>query len=107
MRSVNMRGAIEYYCTDQKDFYCAEIDGKLFQGKNEKILYKTIGGLKSALSQSSIRREVNACADNWYEMFGVKPGESPSTAAKLENRDRFWNRFLGENGRVQICKIHF
>lgn len=107
MKSVNMRGAIEYYCTDQRTFYSAEIDGKLFQGKNGKILYETAGGLKSALAQSWIKREVDTCADNWYEMFGVEPGSVPSEEEREKVRNRFWKKFLDGTGRCQICRIHF
>lgn len=102
VQSVDVRRIIEWNTDPKRNFWYAEIDGKLWRGKNGKVLYENIGGLKSALKQSGLYNHIiRPLAANLLAFNGeVNPIELKEVAKKM------WQNFIGPEGRIHIKKLH-
>lgn len=100
-QSVNIQYIINCNTDPQRDFWYAEIDGKLWRGKNGKVLYNSVGGLKSALKQSSFYYKViRPLAANLLAF------SQNSTLTEKEVATTMWRDYIGPNGRIHIKKLH-
>ena len=101
MNSVDVRKYIRRATIPRSTFYYAEIDGRLYAGKHNKVLYASVRALKSSLKQSPL-----------YDVVGVLAGDTiefrqprPSIKEQQDIKKRMWEQFIGPNGRVQIKSI--
>ena len=101
MNSVDVRKYIRQATIPRSTFYYAEIDGRLYAGKHNKVLYASVRALKSSLKQSPL-----------YDVVRVLAGDpiafrQPRTSRKEQQaiKKRMWEQFIGPNGRVQIKSI--
>ena len=102
MNSVDVRKYIHRATIPRSTFYYAEIDGRLYAGKHNKVLYSSVRALKSSLKQSPL----------WYDVVSVLAGDTiefrqprPSIKEQQNIKKRMWEQFIGPNGRVQIKSI--
>lgn len=102
MNSVDVRKYIRRATIPRSTFYYAEIDGRLYAGKHNKVLYASVRALKSSLKQSLL----------WHDVVGVLAGDTiefrqprPSIKEQQDIKKRMWEQFIGPNGRVQIKSI--
>ena len=102
MNSVDVRKYIHRATVPRSTFYYAEIDGRLYAGKHNKVLYSSIRALKSSLKQSPL----------WYDIVRVLAGDAieyrqprPSIKEQQNIKKRMWEQFIVPNGRVQIKSI--
>ena len=102
MKSINVKAHIQCNTTEQKEWYAAEIDGRLWWGKNGKVLYCNLKGLKSALRQSTLWSEVvRPLADNVCNFRNIS---NPSDERE-KVKEEMWKDFLAN--RVTFYKLHF
>lgn len=103
MKSINVKLLIDHWATVPKGkFFYAEIDGRLYAGKHNKILFRRISDLKSSLRQSVLwYRIVQPLANNYISFLQPQP----PVDQRLEIKERMWQEFIGPNGRVQIKSI--
>lgn len=102
MNSINVRGLIDFTTVPRGKFFYAEIDGKLYIGKNNKIFYQTVKGLKSSLRQSVLWYNIiRPLAQNYINFLQPQP----SIDRQYEIKEKMWQDFIGPNGRVQIKSI--
>lgn len=104
MKSLNIRRVILDNTTPPKRrYFYAVIDGRMWTGKSNKVFYMTKAGLLSALRQSELYwGVVKPLADNY---MSFRPGKYRTTRAKKCLYTRWWHKFLGPEGRVQIKSV--
>lgn len=101
MNSVDVRKFICRATIPRSTFYYAEIDGRLYAGKHNKVLYASVRALKSSLKQSPLYDVVRVLARDTIEFRQPRPSRKEQQAIKK----RMWEQFIGPNGRVQIKSI--
>ena len=101
MNSVDVRKYIHRATIPRSTFYYAEIDGRLYAGKHNKVLYASVRALKSSLKQSPLYDVVRVLAGDPIEFRQPRPSRKEQQAIKK----RMWEQFIGPNGRVQIKSI--
>ena len=101
MNSVDVRKFICRATIPRSTFYYAEIDGRLYAGKHNKVLYASVRALKSSLKQSLLYDVVRVLARDTIEFRQPRPSRKEQQAIKK----RMWEQFIGPNGRVQIKSI--
>ena len=101
MNSVDVRKFICRATIPRSTFYYAEIDGRLYAGKHNKVLYASVRALKSSLKQSLLYDVVRVLARDTIEFRQPRPSIKEQQAIKK----RMWEQFIGPNGRVQIKSI--
>lgn len=101
MNSVDVRKYIRQATIPRSTFYYAEIDGRLYAGKHNKVLYASVRALKSSLKQSLLYDVVRVLARDTIEFRQPRPSRKEQQAIKK----RMWEQFIGPNGRVQIKSI--
>ena len=101
MNSVDVRKYIRQATIPRSTFYYAEIDGRLYAGKHNKVLYASVRALKSSLKQSPLYDVVRVLAGDPIEFRQPRPSRKEQQAIKK----RMWEQFIGPNGRVQIKSI--
>ena len=101
MNSVDVRKYIRRATIPRSTFYYAEIDGRLYAGKHNKVLYASVRALKSSLKQSPLYDVVRVLARDTIEFRQPRP----SRKEQQDIKKRMWEQFIGPNGRVQIKSI--
>lgn len=101
MNSVDVRKFIYRATIPRSTFYYAEIDGRLYAGKHNKVLYASVRALKSSLKQSLLYDVVRVLARDTIEFRQPRP----SRKEQQDIKKRMWEQFIGPNGRVQIKSI--
>lgn len=101
MNSVDVRKYIRRATIPRSTFYYAEIDGRLYAGKHNKVLYSSVRALKSSLKQSLLYDVVRVLAGDAIEFRQPRP----SIKEQQNIKKRMWEQFIGPNGRVQIKSI--
>lgn len=101
MNSVDVRKFICRATIPRSTFYYAEIDGRLYAGKHNKVLYASVRALKSSLKQSLLYDVVRVLARDTIEFRQPRP----SRKEQQDIKKRMWEQFIGPNGRVQIKSI--
>lgn len=101
MNSVDVRKFICRATIPRSTFYYAEIDGRLYAGKHNKVLYSSVRALKSSLKQSLLYDVVRVLAGDAIEFRQPRP----SIKEQQNIKKRMWEQFIGPNGRVQIKSI--
>lgn len=101
MNSVDVRKFICRATIPRSTFYYAEIDGRLYAGKHNKVLYSSVRALKSSLKQSPLYDVVRVLARDTIEFRQPRP----SRKEQQDIKKRMWEQFIGPNGRVQIKSI--
>lgn len=101
MNSVDVRKYIRRATIPRSTFYYAEIDGRLYAGKHNKVLYASVRALKSSLKQSPLYDVVRVLAGDTIEFRQPRP----SIKEQQNIKKRMWEQFIGPNGRVQIKSI--
>lgn len=101
MNSVDVRKFICRATIPRSTFYYAEIDGRLYAGKHNKVLYASVRALKSSLKQSLLYDVVRVLARDTIEFRQPRPSRKEQQNIKK----RMWEQFIGPNGRVQIKSI--
>lgn len=101
MNSVDVRKYIRRATIPRSTFYYAEIDGRLYAGKHNKVLYASVRALKSSLKQSLLYDVVRVLAGDTIEFRQPRP----SIKEQQDIKKRMWEQFIGPNGRVQIKSI--
>ena len=101
MNSVDVRKFIRRATIPRSTFYYAEIDGRLYAGKHNKVLYASVRALKSSLKQSLLYDVVRVLARDTIEFRQPRP----SRKEQQDIKKRMWEQFIGPNGRVQIKSI--
>lgn len=101
MNSVDVRKFICRATIPRSTFYYAEIDGRLYAGKHNKVLYSSVRALKSSLKQSLLYDVVRVLARDTIEFRQPRPSRKEQQNIKK----RMWEQFIGPNGRVQIKSI--
>ena len=101
MNSVDVRKFICRATIPRSTFYYAEIDGRLYAGKHNKVLYASVRALKSSLKQSPLYDVVRVLAGDAIEYRQPRPSRKEQQNIKK----RMWEQFIGPNGRVQIKSI--
>lgn len=101
MNSVDVRKFICRATIPRSTFYYAEIDGRLYAGKHNKVLYSSVRALKSSLKQSLLYDVVRVLARDTIEFRQPRP----SRKEQQDIKKRMWEQFIGPNGRVQIKSI--
>lgn len=101
MNSFDVRKYIRRATIPRSTFYYAEIDGRLYAGKHNKVLYASVRALKSSLKQSLLYDVVRVLARDTIEFRQPRPSRKEQQAIKK----RMWEQFIGPNGRVQIKSI--
>lgn len=101
MNSVDVRKFIRRATIPRSTFYYAEIDGRLYAGKHNKVLYASVRALKSSLKQSLLYDVVRVLAGDTIEFRQPRP----SIKEQQDIKKRMWEQFIGPNGRVQIKSI--
>lgn len=101
MNSVDVRKFICRATIPRSTFYYAEIDGRLYAGKHNKVLYASVRALKSSLKQSPLYDVVRVLARDTIEFRQPRP----SRKEQQDIKKRMWEQFIGPNGRVQIKSI--
>ena len=101
MNSVDVRKYIRRATIPRSTFYYAEIDGRLYAGKHNKVLYSSVRALKSSLKQSPLYDVVRVLARDTIEFRQPRP----SRKEQQDIKKRMWEQFIGPNGRVQIKSI--